>query len=80
MYGNGAGTGGQVVITQAQKEVVTQLAPRRARAASDEVVVGATIRITALFLLVTTTTRTSAATTLAFVWCVPVLNKINLLL
>ena len=80
MYGNGAGTGLQTVTMQKQKEEVTQLAPRRGVAASPAVVVGTSFRTDFLFLSVAATTRASAATTLAFVLCVPVLIKINLLL
>ena len=76
MYGNGVGTGRQVVMTQAQKEAVTQLAPRRARTASTAVVVGSAIRAAAPLLTVATSARTTAAASLVSVWCVPVLNKI----
>ena len=77
MYGNGAGTGLQTVVTmQKQKEEVTQLAPRRGGTASSAVVVGTAIRSTVLFLTVTATTFTAATATLVSVLCVPVLIKI----
>ena len=80
MYWNGAGTGLQTVTMQKQKEEVTQLVLWLGLTASTAVVVGAAIRTSVLFLAVTTSARTAAAAALAFVLCVPVLNKINLLL
>ena len=75
IYGNGAGTGIQTVTMQKQKEEVTQLVLRLGLAASAAVVFGTTVRTAVLFLTVAATTRTAAATTLAFVLCVPVLNE-----
>ena len=71
---NGAGTGLQVSMMKIQKVATTQPVPRRALTALSAVVVGTTIRITVLFLAVLTATRSAAS--LAFVLCVPVLNKI----
>ena len=78
MYGNGAGTGRQPVTMQKQKEEVTQLVLRLGLAASTAVVVGATstIRNAVLFFTVAATSpRAATSAALAFVLCVPVLNK-----
>ena len=77
---NGAGTGLQIAIIQAQKEVVTQLVLRLGLAASTAVVVGASILASVLFLTVTTAALASATTSLVSVLCVPVLSKKNVLL
>ena len=77
MYGNGAGTGLQIVTMQKQKEEVTQLVHRRVRlSASAAAVVGAMMHTTALFLSVASSTLTSSTATLVSVWFVPVLIKI----
>ena len=76
MYGNGAGTGLKTVTMQKQKVEATQLAPRRSLAASTAVVVGAGMLAAVLFLTVAAATLATAAASLAFVLCVPVLNKI----
>ena len=80
MYGNGAGTGLQIVTMQKQKEEVTQLVIRLGLDASTAVVVGIAIRTTVLFLAVRAAARTTVAAAMVSVLCVPVLNKINLLL
>ena len=76
---NGVGTGKQVVMTLKQKEAVNQLVPRRGLAASAAVVIGMTILTTVQFLSVAAAAL-SAAAPMAFVLCVPLLNKINMLL
>ena len=75
MYGNGAGTGKQMITIAKQKVAAIQRVPRRVLTASSAVVVGTTALAARLFLAAAAATPATATLILVSGWCVPVLNK-----
>ena len=72
MYGNGVGTGPQIVMTQEKKAAVIQLVLRLGRTASIVVVVGATVLASVQFLTVAAAARAATVERVSVLF-VPVL-------